>query len=118
MPDDLDQERLDRVARAASDAMAVVATEASRLAAVEVDGTSPDRRVEVRVTARGRITRLRLRDGALQRYDGSALGELVARTIRDAQRKAREAYQRAVEALVPPEIAANDEELDRIWRER
>jgi len=106
------------VARAAADAMDAVAVEAARLASVEVEGLSSDRRVQVRVTPSGRITRLRLRDGVLQRYDSSALSELVTRTIRDTQRRARDAYQHAVRALTPPEVAENDRELDRIWRER
>jgi DNA-binding protein YbaB len=118
MTDDLDPERLERVARAAVEAMEVVAAEAARLATVEVDGHSQDRRVRVRVKPSGRIVHLRLRDGVLQRYDSSALSELVTRTIRDTQRRAREAYEQAVNALTPPEVAENDRELDRIWRER
>jgi YD repeat-containing protein len=113
----LDPNRLERVAQAAIDAVDGFTVEAQRLAAVEVDGSSPDKRIQIRVTASGRLVRFRLRDGVIQRYDSSALGELVTRTIRDTQRRARDGYQRAVAALEPPEVAASDQELERIWRE-
>jgi DNA-binding protein YbaB len=113
----IDHDRLEEMARATVEAMDAVADEAGRLAMVEVEGSSPDRRVLVRVNATGRILRLGLRDGVLRRYDTSALSELVTRTIRDTQRRARDDYERAVEALEPPEVAASEQELQRIWRE-
>lgn len=113
----LDPDRLEEISHAAVAALDAMSEAAQRLAAKEVDGTSPDKRVMVRVNATGRIIQLRLRDGVLQRYDSTALSELVTRTIRDTQVKAKEAYERAVEALVPPEVAESEQELERIRRE-
>jgi len=113
----LDPERLEEVSRATIAALDAMSEAAQRLAAKEVEGTSPDKRVTVRVDATGRIIQLRLRGGVLQRYDSTALSELVTRTIRDTQVKAKEAYERAVEALVPPEVADSERELERIHRE-
>jgi DNA-binding protein YbaB len=114
---DLDPERVDDVARRTAEALDGVAAAAARLAAVEVEATSPDRRILVRVTATGAITELKLRDNVLRRYDTSALGELVTRTIRDAQRKARDAFDREIATLEPPEVKESAAELQRIWRD-
>ena len=113
----LDPDRVEEVSRATIAALDGVAAAAARLAAVEVEGTSRDRRVQVKVTATGLITELRLRDNVLRRYDTAALGELVTRTIVDAQRRARAAYEKELAALAPPEIADSDAELRRIWRD-
>src|SRR6185369_9014556 len=67
--------------------------DAKRLAAVEIEASSPDRRVRVKVTATGAITEFRLLDNVLRRYDTNALGELVTRTVREAQRKALQTYE-------------------------
>jgi DNA-binding protein YbaB len=109
--------KVEEVARRTVLALDAMAAAAQRLAEREVDGASPDRRVLVSVTAGGRITRLQLKEGVHRRYDTSALGELVTRTIRQAQTKAREAYQRDIAALTPPEVAESEAELHRIWRE-
>ena len=114
---ELDPDRLEEVSRATAAALENVAAQAARLAAVEVEGTSTDRRVRVRVTAAGAITELRLQDNVLRRYDTAALGELVTRTIVEAQRRAREAYERELAALAPPELADSEAELQRIWRD-
>jgi DNA-binding protein YbaB len=114
---DLDPDRLAEVARAAIEAMDALAGEATRLAAAETEGNSPDKRVQVRVTPAGRLVRIRLRDGVLRRYDSSQLSELVTRTVRDAQRRARAEYERAMAAIEAPELAASEAELNRIWRE-
>jgi len=112
-----DAVRVEEVARRTVDALDAMAAAAQRLAEREVEGVSHDRRVVVAVTASGRITRLQLKDGVHRRYDTAALGELVTRTIRQAQAKARESYQRDVAALTPPEVAESEAELHRIWRE-
>ena len=114
---DLDPERIEAVSRAAIAAVDGVTAEAGRLAAAETEATSSDRRVRVKVTATGAITELRLLDNVLRRYDTNALGELVTRTIREAQRRARESYERELARLDPPEVARADEELKRIWRD-
>lgn len=114
---ELDAERIEAVSRATIAAVDGLAAEAGRLGAVETEVSSPDRRVRVKVTAAGAITELRLLDNVLRRYDTNALGELVTRTIREAQRKARETYERELARLDPPEVARADEELKRIWRD-
>ncbi len=113
----LDEERLERVSAATTQALAGVEAEVARLSTVELTGTSRDGRVMVRVTGPGRVTELWLRDGVLHRNDTSSLGELLSRTIRDAQRRARADYDAAVSGLVPPELAINEEELLRVWRD-
>jgi DNA-binding protein YbaB len=114
---ELDHERIEAISRATIAAVDGVAAEAGRLAAIETEAASPDRRVRVKVTATGAITELRLLDNVLRRYDTNALGELITRTIREAQRKARETYERELTTMEPPEVARADEELKRIWRD-
>ena len=113
----LDPDRVEEVSRATIAALDAVASAAARLAAVEVEGISQDRRVQVKVTATGQIAEFRLRDNVLRRYDTAALGELVTRTIVDAQRRARAAYDSELARLTPPEVADSDAELQRIWRD-
>jgi DNA-binding protein YbaB len=114
---ELDQDHLAEVAQATVTAMDAMAVAAQRLAAVPVTGSSPDGRIQVRVNASGRVVALRLHDGVLRRYDSTALGEQVTRTIRRAQIQARDAYDQQIAALLPPEVAASEAELQRIWRE-
>ena len=114
---ELDPDRIEAVSRATIAAVDGVTAEAGRLAAVETEATSADRRVRVKVTATGAVTELRLLDNVLRRYDTNALGELVTRTIREAQRRASQAYERELARLEPPEVALADEELKRIWRD-
>jgi DNA-binding protein YbaB len=110
-------DRIDEVSQAAIDAMAKMDEAVRKLAAVEIDGLSSDRRVAVRISAGGRITQFRLRPDVLHRYDSTGLGEVVTRTIRETQLKARANYERAAAELVPPEVAASQQELQRIWRD-
>ena len=42
--------------------------------------------------------------GALTWYDSATLGDVVTRTLRQAQERARERYQQELDALVPREI--------------
>ena len=112
-----DAVRLEEVAQRTVIALDAMAAAAQQLAEREVDATSSDRRVLVSVTASGRITRFKLTDGVHRRYDTSALGDLVTRTIRQAQSKARAAFDRDVAALTPPEVAESEAELHRISRE-
>jgi DNA-binding protein YbaB len=114
---ELDHERIEAISRATIAAVDGVAAEAGRLAAAETEATSPDRRIRVKVTGTGAITELRLLDNVLRRYDTNALGELITRTIREAQRRARETYERELATMEPPEVARADEELKRIWRD-
>jgi DNA-binding protein YbaB len=114
---ELDPERIEAVSRATIAAVDGAVAAAGRLAAVETEAISPDRRVRVKVTAGGVITELRLLDNVLRRYDTNALGELVTRTVREAQCRARETFERELARLDPPEMAQADEELKRIWRD-
>ena len=114
---DLDEERVARVATATVQALEAVEAQAERLSTMESTGASPDRRVMVRVTGAGQVTEVWLRDGALHTYDTAALSELLTRTIGDAQRRARAAYDAAVATLVPDELADNEAELRRVWRD-
>jgi len=113
----LDEERLGRVSAATIEALKAVQAQIAQLSTMEVTGASPDRRIMVRSTGAGQITELWLRDGALRSYDTAALGELLTRTVREAQQRARTAFDSAVAKLVPAEVAINDEELRNIWRE-
>jgi DNA-binding protein YbaB len=81
---------------------------ARRLANRELVGRSPDERVLVRVTATGRVTQIRLLDGVLERYDNAALSELVTRTVRSTQRRARAALEQDYAQLYAPVTAAPD----------
>jgi DNA-binding protein YbaB len=114
---DLDEERVARVSAATIQALSEVEAQVQRLSTMEATGASPDRRVMVRVTGAGQVTQLWLRDGALRSYDTAALSELLTRTIGDAQRRARAANDAAVATLVPDELAHNEEELRRVWRD-
>jgi DNA-binding protein YbaB len=95
----------DEISRAAEAAMQTVAELAPRLAAREFEERSPDGRVIVKVTAAGTITEITLRNGVLRRYDSVALGELVAKTLNAAQRRARAEYSSALMAAIPDEVA-------------
>ncbi|GIH09715.1 hypothetical protein Rhe02_77820 [Rhizocola hellebori] len=103
----------EEVSRAAAAAMQTVAELAPRLAAREVEERSPDGRVIVKVTAAGTITDITLRNGVLRRYDSAALGELVAKMLSTAQRRARAEYESALMAAIPDEVA----EASRIIRD-
>lgn len=112
----------DEVRLAEISGRAVAATEAlagtiADLAQAQVEGQSPDQRVRVRITTAGHISLFQLRDGVLRRYDSGALSELVTRTVRDAQVKARTAFAASVAALEPPELAEADRALREIWRD-
>ncbi len=112
----LDQSGFEDLARRTIAAIDAMAAAARQLAEAETEAHSPDRRVLVRVTASGTITDLRLRDGVLRRYDTAALGDVVTRTVRDAQQRARDTYLQQVAALTPPEVAECARTIERIWR--
>jgi len=107
----------DELQERTAEALAKYTATAQRLAAAEVEGLSADRRVQVRVTAGGTVTRVRLLDGVVRRYDTTALGEIVSRTIRETQRKARAAYEKELQKVLPPEVAESDAALQSIWIE-
>jgi YD repeat-containing protein len=115
--DEREQTRLEELSRATIAALDTMGQAAAQLAEVEVEGRSPDGTVQVRLTASGRIIQFRLRDGSVRRYSATALGELVTRTLRDAQHRATEAYEREVAKLTPPEVAAAEQALTELWRD-
>jgi DNA-binding protein YbaB len=80
----------------ATDDLTTMIATTRRIAAREFTGTSPDERVLVRVTGEGAVIAVRLVDDVLQRYDNAALAELVTRTIRATQRRARAAVDETV----------------------
>jgi DNA-binding protein YbaB len=77
-----------------------------RMAAREVTGASVDERVLVRVDGAGTVVGLRLQAAALQRYDHAALSDLITRTVRDTQLRARAEHARAVQALFDGDATA------------
>lgn len=99
----VNQSHYEELSRSTVAALAAYHEAADRLARTEVEGRSSDDRVVVRVTASG-VNHVRLRKGALQRYTPAALSDAVTRTIRDAQRRAREAMERELAVLVPKEV--------------
>jgi DNA-binding protein YbaB len=110
--DPADEPRYVELAARAVAALDRMAVDLRRLAAEPVGGDSPDRLVSVRVTASGAVTDVRVRPAALRRYNSVRLGEVVTRTLRDTQQRARAAYERAAAELVPEEIA----ECERLAR--
>jgi hypothetical protein len=88
----IDPEHAAAVSAAAEAQLAALDSAAGRLAKVPVEAHSRDRRIRVRATA-GHVNGLILSEDALTRYTPGALGEVVTRTVREAQRRAEEAYQ-------------------------
>jgi len=120
-PEDLDEKGLDR--RGLADTLAALngaveeMAERSRLLGeVTVDGSSDDEQVSVQVTRAGRLVRLRLREGVTRRYDLEALGDLIARTVRDTQRRARAEYDRVFGQIEQPEFIVTPRGLRRAPR--
>jgi DNA-binding protein YbaB len=58
--------------------------------------------VLVRVNGEGWLTEIRLIDDVLRRYDNAALAELVTRTVRGTQRRARDGAKQAIDELYEP----------------
>jgi hypothetical protein len=63
------------------------------------------------ITAAGRLSSIRLGDRATR--DLASLGERIARTIRDLQRRARAEYEVAVQAIEQPEFIVTERGLRR-----
>jgi DNA-binding protein YbaB len=114
---ELDVARAEAISAATVAALQTYGDQLHQLALVEVTGSSPDGRVLVRANGGGGLTGLQLRDGVLHRYDAAALSELVTRTVRETQRRAKEQYEHASAAILPPELAANEAENTRVWRD-
>ncbi len=108
---DPEYSRYEQMSWAAVAAMQSLAEHATALAAREVEVASSDGRVLVRATA-GAVTAITFRRGATRHYDSVTLGELVTRTVRAAQLRAREEYEREVQAAIPDEVG----EVDQVIR--
>lgn len=73
---------------------------------VRVDST--DRQVTVTVTWGGRVTGVRIHPGALRGYSSTRLGDVVTRTVRTAQERARAEYEGEARRLMPAEPPSID----------
>jgi hypothetical protein len=107
-----DQAHYERLSQAVLTAMDAFAQAANRLATVPVTGHSRDGRVIARVNAAGELVAFQLRAEALRWYDRAALGEVVTRTLRETQQRARARYERETSRIAPAEVA----ECERILR--
>ncbi len=85
--------------REIADRMWEVAQEAGRRT---VEESSPDGEVRVVATLHGEITDLVIRHDAVRSLDREGLAELLTRTLRAAQERARGQYQAEVAAVLPP----------------
>ncbi|BCB76256.1 hypothetical protein GCM10022251_25400 [Phytohabitans flavus] len=109
-----DAERHEQLARAATSAMEEYGAGAARLASSTVEGRTRDGWVVVKVDGTGEVHQVTLRPEAVTRYSPSALGKVVTHTLRTAQLRAREAFEREVAKLSePPALAESDELLRR-----
>ena len=113
MPE-FDREGLAETLRQINESMAETTAEAGRLAKAVVEGRSDDERVRVRVTDGWRTVSVRLREDTFRSYDLATLGDVVTRTVRDTQQRARTAFERAVEQLEPAEFTVTETGLRRV----
>jgi DNA-binding protein YbaB len=113
----MDAERYAAVSAAAEEQLAAFGGVAERLAKVQVEARSRDGRVRVRAAAGGEVTGLHLSDDALTRYPVGALGEVVTRTVREAQRRAEEAFQRGLAEVRMPAVAEADQIMQELAAE-
>jgi hypothetical protein len=110
---DLDAKGMDRVGlaetlREMNGAVAAMVARMRSLGDALVTGVSDDKQVTVRTTRSGRLAEVSLAEAAMRRQDLVALGEQIARTIRDTQRRGRAEYERALADLQPPEFVITD----------
>lgn len=70
-----------------------------------VDEFSPGDEVRVTANLHGAVTDISVRPKALRDLDLVALSELITATAQAAQRRAREAYDEAIAAVTPLDIA-------------
>src|SRR5262245_29202448 len=103
---------MEELSRRADEAMDRMEEQITELAAKPYGGRSPDNRVLVRVTGAGEVLAVRLRAGALHHYTSAALSQVVTRTIREAQQKARAAFEEEAQMLTPPEVG----EVNRLMK--
>jgi len=109
----MDAQRYAEVSAAAQAQLAAFGAAAERLARAQVEVRSRDGRIRVRAAAGGGVTGLHLSPDTLTRYTVGALGEVITRTVREAQRRAEEDFQRGVAEVRTPAVA----EAEQITRE-
>lgn len=90
---------------------------ASELAKQETQAQSSDGRVIVTATGGGTITDITFRRGATRYYDSVALSEVVTRTIRSAQVRARREFEDALNEALPDEVVETDRLIRNSYRE-
>lgn len=103
-----DEPRYRELTRAGIEALEVYQQRLRALATETVRVRSTDGQVVVSASGGGQVSEVQIQPGALHRYSSTRLGDVVTRTVRAAQEKARAEYQREAERLQPPEIAAAD----------
>ncbi|GAA5185037.1 hypothetical protein GCM10023322_27880 [Rugosimonospora acidiphila] len=116
MPE-IDRKGLAESLQQINQALADLAAQTGRLAGAVVNGRSDDERVQVRVTDGWRTVTVRLREDTFRSYDLATLGDVVTRTIRDTQQRARAAFERAAEQLEDPRFDHTELGLRRLESE-
>jgi hypothetical protein len=111
---DFDREGLAESLRQINEALAETSAQAARLAAAVVDGRSDDERIRVRVTDGWRTVSVRLSKDIFHTYDLAALGDVVTRTVRDTQHRARTAFEQAAEQIGAPQFTYTESGLRRV----
>jgi DNA-binding protein YbaB len=76
-----------------------------RLGERTLDESSPGDEVRVTVNLHGAVREVSVRPHAMRDLDLVALGELITATLQAAQRRARGAYDEAITAATPTDIA-------------
>jgi DNA-binding protein YbaB len=105
---EIDYNGLAETLREISDAMAEKAERVRQLSTAVFEERSEDERVRVRVTDGWRTIRVGLRDDVFHRYQLEALNDLVTKTVREAQQRARAAFEHAVEQIKPVQFIATE----------
>jgi DNA-binding protein YbaB len=109
----MDAERYAAVTAAGEAQLAAYGEAAERLAREPVEARSRDGRVRVRAAGAGHVVGLRLSDDVFARYTAGALGEVVTRTVREAQERAAEAFRRRLAETPTPAV----DEADQVMAE-
>lgn len=113
MPE-FDRAGLAETLRQINESIAEMTAETGRLAEAVVEGRSDDERVKVRVTDGWRAVSVRLREDIFRSYDLARLEDVVTRTVRDTQQRARTAFEQAAEQIEQPRFVATETGLRRV----
>jgi DNA-binding protein YbaB len=113
MPD-IDREGLAETLHQINEGLAEAAAQAAQLAEAVVEGRSDDERVRVTVTNGWRKVTVRLREDIFRSYGLATLGDVLTRTVRETQQRARTAFERAAEQIEAPRFAPTETGLRRV----